>query len=92
MKPVVLPMLHLLGAGEDGDGLYRNVRRAIAADAEHAFELVREHFDKPGQHVAPVFENPFGARVDGLLGMSFLSRFNVYLKPNGIELTAIQIK
>jgi clan AA aspartic protease (TIGR02281 family) len=33
-------------------------------------------------------ETPFGPRIDGLLGMSFLSRFNVSLKPNGMELTA----
>jgi aspartyl protease family protein len=36
--------------------------------------------------------DPFGPRVDGLLGMSFLSRFNVNLKPSEIELTAIQLK
>jgi aspartyl protease family protein len=31
---------------------------------------------------------PFGARIDGLLGMSFLARFDTRLTPNGIELTA----
>jgi aspartyl protease family protein len=36
-------------------------------------------------------ETPFGPRVDGLLGMSFLSRFNLNLKPNGIELTAVPL-
>ena len=36
--------------------------------------------------------NPFGNRVDGLLGMSFLSRFNVTLSPTGIELTAIPLR
>jgi tetratricopeptide (TPR) repeat protein len=29
---------------------------------------------------------PFGARIDGLLGMSFLARFDMRLTPNGIEL------
>ena len=33
--------------------------------------------------------NPFGNRVDGLLGMSFLSRFNIKLSPTAIELAAI---
>ena len=36
--------------------------------------------------------NPFGNRVDGLLGMSFLSRFTVTLSPTGIELTAIPLR
>jgi tetratricopeptide (TPR) repeat protein len=36
--------------------------------------------------------NPFGNRVDGLLGMSFLSRFNVTFSPTGIELTAIPLR
>jgi clan AA aspartic protease (TIGR02281 family) len=31
--------------------------------------------------------DPFGARVDGLLGMSFLARFNTRLGPNSIDLT-----
>jgi clan AA aspartic protease (TIGR02281 family) len=33
----------------------------------------------------------FGQRIDGLLGMSFLSRFNLNIRPNGIELTAIPL-
>jgi aspartyl protease family protein len=36
--------------------------------------------------------NPFGSRVDGLLGMSFLSRFNIKLSPRAIELTAIPLR
>ena len=35
-----------------------NVRLATAAHAQHAFEFVREHFDKAGQHVSPIVENP----------------------------------
>jgi hypothetical protein len=34
--------------------------------------------------------DPFGARIDGLLGMSFLARFNTRIGPKGIELTAVQ--
>ena len=36
--------------------------------------------------------DPFGARIDGLLGMSFLARFNVHLLPNRIELTAAEFR
>jgi len=35
--------------------------------------------------------NPFGPRLDGLLGMSFLSRFQMKLSENAIELTAIPL-
>jgi aspartyl protease family protein len=33
---------------------------------------------------------PFGARIDGLLGMSFLARFNTRITPGGLELTTIK--
>jgi aspartyl protease family protein len=36
--------------------------------------------------------NPFGNRIDGLLGMSFLSRFNIKLSRTAIELTAIPLR
>jgi Aspartyl protease/Tetratricopeptide repeat len=45
-----------------------------------------------GVTVAVHRANPFGNRVDGLLGMSFLSRFTVTLSPTGIELTAIPLR
>jgi ribosomal protein S18 acetylase RimI-like enzyme len=35
--------------------------------------------------------DPFGARLDGLLGMSFLARFSVSVSQNTIELTAAMI-
>jgi aspartyl protease family protein len=34
---------------------------------------------------------PFGDKVDGLLGMSFLARFNLNLSPSRIELSAIPL-
>jgi aspartyl protease family protein len=37
-------------------------------------------------------DNPFDNRIDGLLGMSFLSRFNITLSPNAVELTAIALR
>jgi clan AA aspartic protease (TIGR02281 family) len=35
---------------------------------------------------------PFGDRVDGLLGMSFLARFQLNISPTAIELTSIPIR
>jgi tetratricopeptide (TPR) repeat protein len=35
---------------------------------------------------------PFGKGVDGLLGMSFLSRFNVRLSPTEVEMTATPLR
>jgi aspartyl protease family protein len=34
----------------------------------------------------------FGKGVDGLLGMSFLSRFNVRLSPTGVEMSATPLR
>jgi aspartyl protease family protein len=36
--------------------------------------------------------SPFGDKVDGLLGMSFLARFNLSLSPSRMELTPIPLK
>jgi clan AA aspartic protease (TIGR02281 family) len=36
--------------------------------------------------------DPFGKGVDGLLGMSFLSRFNVRLSPTGVEMAATPLR
>jgi tetratricopeptide (TPR) repeat protein len=36
--------------------------------------------------------NPFGNGIDGLLSMSFLSRFNVNLSPTEVELNAIALR
>ena len=36
--------------------------------------------------------DPFGSRLDGLLGMSFLARFKVNFSQNAIELTAIPFR
>jgi clan AA aspartic protease (TIGR02281 family) len=36
--------------------------------------------------------DPFGSRLDGLLGMSFLARFKISLSQNTLELTAIPLQ
>src|ERR1700722_20235091 len=97
MKPVVLPMLHLLRGGEDGDGRDRDIRRAIAADAEDAFEFVREHFDEARQNFAPVFQNPLGARTVGQVEMARdqvvhdlrVLRFDYWFQVDGAEIAAL---
>ena len=40
--------------------------------------------------IAPV--DPFGGRLDGLLGMSFLARFKVTITQSGMELKAIPLR
>ena len=37
-------------------------------------------------------KDPFGGGLDGLLGMSFLSRFNVRVSQDGIELAAVSLR
>jgi predicted aspartyl protease len=37
-------------------------------------------------------DDPFGGHLDGLLGMSFLSRFNLQLSRDSIDLTAIPLR
>ena len=70
MKPVVLPMLHLLGLHrlgfrDDGLGLIRNVGLLAARHPEHALEFVREHFDEARDGILPVVENPLGTAAAG---------------------------
>src|SRR5262249_40387906 len=36
--------------------------------------------------------DPFGGKLDGLLGMSFLARFRVTLSQNTVELSAIPLR
>src|ERR1017187_1088409 len=96
MKPVVLPMLHLLGGLQNRYGLVRNVSLLAAAHAQYPFEFVREDFDESRVHVVPVIENPLGATAasqvhvtineiaDNLHVLNFKQRFEV----DGIEVAA----
>jgi hypothetical protein len=36
--------------------------------------------------------DPFGGHLDGLLGMSFIARFNMVVSQDGIQLTAIALR
>jgi predicted aspartyl protease len=57
---------------------------AVAVGKAEAFDVV----------VAVVQErrDPFGGRLDGLLGMSYLARFNLKLSQTGIELAPIPLR
>src|SRR4051794_27881738 len=71
MNPVVLPMLHLLRVGEDGDRFARNIRSIAAADAQHALEFVRENFDETRHRFLPIVEQPLGSRTPRQLEMAY---------------------
>jgi aspartyl protease family protein len=70
----------------------RGVGGAVFAEIGYANSIRVGKAEALGVTVAVHRGNPFGTRVDGLLGMSFLSRFYVTLSPTGIELTAIPLR
>src|ERR1022692_2007646 len=66
MKPVVLPMLHLLvlcllGMRKNSDRFARYIGLRAAAYSQHSLEFVRENFDEPRDQLVPVVENPLSA-------------------------------
>src|SRR3954454_9871278 len=71
MNPVVLPMLHLLCVGEDGDRFARNISSIAAADAQHALEFMREDFDETWNRFLPIVEEPLGSRTPRQLEMAY---------------------
>src|SRR5271165_4042613 len=70
MKPVVLPMLHLLYWFQDRDWLPRSVCLLASQNSQHAFELMREYLDKPRHCLLPVVEDPLGAAAAGQVHVS----------------------
>src|SRR5450631_1650521 len=96
MKPLVLPMLHLLGGRRNRYRKVRNVSLLAAAHAQDSFEFVREDLDESRVHVVPVIENPLGATAasqvhvasneiaDTLHILNFKQRFEV----DGVEVAA----
>jgi tetratricopeptide (TPR) repeat protein len=80
-------------ATEPGSQLtLKTVGGVVFAQIGYANSIRVGNAEALGVTVAVHQHNPFGNRVDGLLGMSFLSRFNVTLSPTGIELTAIPLR
>src|SRR5215471_10792830 len=61
MKPVVLPMLHLLCGCQSGNWLCGNVNTFAAADAQHTLVLVRKNLYEIRNRMLPVVENPLAA-------------------------------
>jgi tetratricopeptide (TPR) repeat protein len=86
--PDVATSLNNLGLLYDNQGRY--------AEAEPLYNrslaIKEKAFGNDHLNLVITLGNPFGNRVDGLLGMSFLSRFNVTLSPTAIELTAIPLR
>jgi aspartyl protease family protein len=70
----------------------KTVGGVASAEIGYANSIRVRKAEALGVTVAVHRGNPFGNRIDGLLGMSFLSRFNVTLSPTGIELTAIPLR
>src|SRR6478736_6792000 len=58
MKPVVLPMLHLLCGSQSRNWLCRNVSAVAATDAQHTLVFVRENLHEIRNDMLPVVENP----------------------------------
>src|SRR5215469_3822665 len=67
MKPVVLPMLHLLRVGYDGDSFAWDVSLVNSWNPQNALVFVREDFDEPGNSFVPVFKDPLGTLAAGEL-------------------------
>src|ERR1700675_4182745 len=99
MKPVVLPMLHLLlwhrlGVGQNGEGLAWDVRMLAAAHAQHALEFVRKNLDEARARVLPIVKNPLRARTPGQLQVArnettddlHILSIEQRLKINGIQI------
>ena len=67
----------------------------ISAYLTHADKIAVGSAEAQGVPVAVLKEggnDPFGGRLDGLLGMSFLARFKVTLTQGGVELRAIPLR
>ena len=64
------------------------------ADLGYASTISVGNAEAEGVAVAVIrgSNDPFGGHLDGLLGMSFLARFNLRLSQDGIELTAIPLR
>jgi tetratricopeptide (TPR) repeat protein len=80
-------------ATEPGSQLTLKAVGGVAlAEIGYANSIRVDKAEASGVSVAVHRGNPFGNRADGLLGMSFLSRFYMTFSPTGIELTAIPLR
>jgi len=67
---------------------------SVVADLGYATTISVGNAEAQGVPVAVIrgHNDPFGGRLDGLLGMSFLARFKVTLSQDGIDLAAIPLR
>jgi aspartyl protease family protein len=74
--------------------LMKTVGGSSVADVGYATSVAVGGAEAFGVVVAvmPPGADPFGNRMDGLLGMSFLARFRVSLSQNGVELAPIPLR
>jgi len=72
----------------------KTVGGTVVADLGYATDVSVGNAKALGVAVAVIrgTPDPFGRRLDGLLGMSYLARFNVLLSQVGIELSAIPLR
>jgi tetratricopeptide (TPR) repeat protein len=72
----------------------KTVGGAVVADLGYATTISVGKAEAQGVAVAVVrgTTDPFGGRLDGLLGMSYLARFNVKLLQDVIELSSIPLR
>src|SRR5579863_5155321 len=94
MKPVVLPMLHLLCVCEYCEPFRRDIRTITAAHAKHALELVLKDLNELGSSLSPVFENPFGAwaaRQFRMSGYEILHDLDILTVEQGLKVDRFQV-
>jgi aspartyl protease family protein len=72
----------------------KTVGGTAVADLGYAKTVSVGNAEAEGVAVAVIHGSgdPFGSHLDGLLGMSFLARFNLRLSQDGIELTPIPLR
>jgi aspartyl protease family protein len=72
----------------------KTVGGVTVADLGYADKVSVGNAEAQGVAIAVIrgANDPFGGQLDGLLGMSFLARFDVRLSQNGIELRAIPLQ
>src|ERR1700722_19511411 len=96
MKPVALPMLHLLRLSQDGHGLGWDIGLGwlIAANSQHALELTRKHFDKARYGRLPVVENPLRSTTVGqfhVAGDYVPDNLRVLSVEQGLEIDGVDV-
>src|ERR1700722_14314389 len=99
MKPVALPMLHLLmggwfGVRQHGCRLARNIGLTAGAYPQPSLEFVRGHLDEAGRGIVPVVENPLRTRAAGQFQVTrdeTANRLDILRLEQRFEVDAVEI-